>query len=189
MQRLAKHRQGRKEVDRLESLERKVSAHVKRQRELQTALAKLPTISQPQLKKLETAERDIRDKRVQVEACGLTVEVVADKQSEVQVLESGKRRSEALENKKPRTFKAAQRLELKLSGWGKVAIHSGSDEIKNLVEDLKAAEAALDEALLAHGIESVAAARTALASRKDTRAANRCGGGHGYGPAGRLGKL
>jgi exonuclease SbcC len=167
VQRLLKHRHTRKHLDQLESLAKRIATQSTRQKALQEDRGKLPDITQAKLNKLEKAEQRIREQKAQLEAVGLTVELVPDQASEVQVLEAGKKRSESLQAKKPKTIKAAQSLELRLAGWGKLAIRSGSDEIKNLVGELADDEAAFKELLLELGVGSVEQARSVLGSRQE----------------------
>ena len=167
VQKLIKHRTAKKDFDKLESLSKKVGVQSARQKELHEKRSKFPDITPPRLNKLESTLQSIREKKAQLEAVGLTVELVADKETEVQLSEAGKKRSESLKAKRSKIIKTAQSLELKLAGWGKVAIRSGSDEIKNLVEVLEEDEAAFKETLLQLGVESVEQARTVFGSRKE----------------------
>jgi DNA repair exonuclease SbcCD ATPase subunit len=168
VQKLVKLRNTQKDSEDLESLSKKVSRHTTRQKELQEKRDGLPDVTSAKLNKLEAAQQAVREKKVQLDALGLTLELTPDKDTNIQISESGKKRAEVLKSKAPKTFNTVeQTLELKLESWGRISIRSGAKEIKNLADELKETENDFKESLLKTGVESVDAARMALASRKE----------------------
>ena len=150
------------------------AATLKRQLEKATALAadlaaikteklKIPAITTPTLRKLETLDQTIRETRAQLKALGLTIELTPDHTTTITT--NGQQTQ--LPANTPATLDAPQTLDLRLSDWGRITIHSGSKETQDISAELAKAETAYTAALEAAALPTLEAARTAHTTRKD----------------------
>ncbi len=166
-QSLLKLRQTRSEAEALGKLYGKVQKAAGLLAALQEKKAKLPTITPAKLRKLEELAETVRDAKAQLQALGLTVELTPDASATIELSESGAPQRESLPKGETKILHRPQSLDLKLKGWGRVVVRSGSKEAQELTKDLTAQEESLREALLDAQVASVDAARDVVASRKD----------------------
>jgi chromosome segregation ATPase len=166
-QSLLKLRQTRSEADALGKLFGKVQEAAALLAGLQEKKSKLPAITPAKVRKLEELAETVRDGKAQLQALGLTVELTPGTNATVDLSESGATQRELLSKGETRILHRPQSLDLKLSGWGRVVVRSGSKEAQELTKDLAAHEESLREALLDAQVASVDAARDVVASRKD----------------------
>jgi len=134
---------------------------------LKAEKAKLSSITPAKLKKLEEHTESIRTLQVQVEALGLSVELIPSIDAQINIHEGSKVKTLSLSAGKSGVFKNPQSLDLTLEGWGRLAIRSGAHEARDLAGDLASEEEALRQALESSDVSSLVAARQAISDRKD----------------------
>jgi len=164
---LLKLRQMRTDATALDKLSRKVLEAAARIAAQQEKKLKLPAITPAKLQKLEKLAEAVGEGKAQLQALGLTVELTPGRDVTIEAAESGQTHRESLAKGKTKILHRAQMLDLKLVGWGRVVVRSGSKEAQDLTRDLAAHEETLREVLLDAQVASVEAAREAVASRKD----------------------
>jgi len=134
---------------------------------LESRRTALPALTPTQLRKLEDRSESVRFLRAQLLALGLTVELTPDSDAVVENLGDSVAESQKLPAGQPHRLQSPRALDLRLEGWGRVLIRSGSQDAQSAASDLTQAEAALTEALQQGGVSSVDAAREAVATRKE----------------------
>ena len=139
---------------------------------LEAKRAQLPALTPAKLRKLEELAEVERTQRARLQALGLTVELTPERDATVVARdgESPESKILALSAGTPGRLHSPQSLELRLEGWGRIAIRSGAQEAKDAAAELEEAIRALREALQETGLPSVDAAREALAMRRETEA-------------------
>lgn len=164
---LLKLRQTRSEAETLGKLSRKVQQAAAVLAALQEKKSKLPVITSAKLRKLEEFAEAVRDAKTHLQAMGLTVELTPEVNATVELTESGGTQRKSLSKGETKIIHSPQSIDLKLKGWGRVVVRSGSKEAQELTRDLVAHEESLREALLDAQVASVDAARDVVALRKD----------------------
>ncbi|OJU97785.1 MAG: hypothetical protein BGO12_04320 [Verrucomicrobia bacterium 61-8] len=134
---------------------------------LEARRAALPALTPAQLRKLEEQSESVRTRRAQLLALGLTVELTPDSDTMVEVLGGSTVAPQNLPAGQPHRLQSPRALDLRLEGWGRVLIRSGSQDAQSAASDLAQAEAALIEALQQIGVASVDAAREAVTMRQE----------------------
>jgi exonuclease SbcC len=134
---------------------------------LESRRTALPALTPAQLRKLEDQSESVRTLRAQLLALGLTVELTPDSDTMVEDLGDSAAAPQKLPADQPHRLQSPRALDLRLEGWGRVLIRSGSQDAQSAESDLAQAEAALTEALQQGGVSSVDAAREAVATRKE----------------------
>ena len=136
--------------------------------------SELPSIPPAHLRQIEAWRESIRDHRTQIEALGLTVELIPSADAPAVTLRADDGPAErlpVLPAGKPRLVRATRGLSLTLPGWGQLRMRSGAAETRQLHEMLTGEETALRQALSEIGARDPAEAH-ALAARAgelDTR--------------------
>lgn len=154
----------RRKLDRVRRLDAEIG-------ELKKKLAKLPGLTPAKVRKLEELDQSVREKRIQIDAQGITVELKPSKAGKAVVEADGDKRELELTAGSEESLSAAQQVHLKLTGWGEILVQSGAHEVKELSEALAEVQSELNESLNALALESVEAAKTALRERSDLNAA------------------
>lgn len=134
---------------------------------LESRRTALPALTPAQLRKLEEQSESVRTLRSQLVALGLTVELTPDSDTMVKVRGGSAAAPQKLPAGQPHRLQSPHALDLRLEGWGRVLIRSGSQDAQSAESNLAQAEAALTEALQQGGVSSVDAAREAVATRKE----------------------
>lgn len=134
---------------------------------LTTARAKLPALTAAQLRQLETLTEQLRTQRAQLEARGLTVELTPERDASALVQEGGTTHEQPLPAGQPTRLHRPHALDLTLRGWGRITIRSGAKDAQDLARTLATTEASLKTALQEAEVDSLEAARDALARRKE----------------------
>ena len=134
---------------------------------LESRRTALPALTPTQLRKLEDKSESIRILRAQLLALGLTVELTPDLDAVVENLGDSAAERQKLPGGQSHRLQSPRALDLRLEGWGRVLIRSGSLDAQSAASDLTQAETALSEALQQGGVSSVDAAREAAATRKE----------------------
>jgi hypothetical protein len=129
--------------------------------------AKLPALTAAKVRKLEELTELRRAQQAQLEARGLIMEFMPDRDSSVVIQEGGSSRETPLPAGKPTRLHRPQSIDLTLAGWGRLKIRSGASETQNLAHDLAATEAGLRTALQEAGVASLESAREILARRNE----------------------
>jgi exonuclease SbcC len=137
---------------------------------LEAKKARLPALTPARLGKLEQLADTVTTLRAQVQALGLTVDLTPAQPASVEIQGETSPHHEPLPAGKPHRLQRPQSLDLHLTGWGRVVIRSGAQDAQTAAADLARAETALRDALAEAEISSVAAARDAIAVRKDLEA-------------------
>ena len=127
----------------------------------------LPALTPAKLRKIEEQDELVRTIRAQLQVLGLTVDLTPESDSSAVVQDGAAQRDLSLAAGKAVRLHSPQSLDLQLAGWGRVVIRSGAKEAQDTVEQLGQNEAALREALENVGVNSVEAARDAVAARKE----------------------
>jgi hypothetical protein len=154
------------------NLEALIGKAVSKQSELlegRRRLEMMPPIKSSQLKQVETIERSIQDRQIQIEALGLEVAVLSRSPTELKIQSGEKEETISLEPGSEKRLIAAQSMELDLKDWGKVSIRSGSAEVGSLVSLLQEEEGELSQLLKQFGVESVETAREIVRARKELK--------------------
>ncbi len=167
---LIKHRRDRQDLERLESLARKVHTHLGHVEQLQTTLQRLPALTVARLRQLEKDSQRIHEQTAQLRVLGLSVELTPHRPCEVQINTPDLERKESLPAGETATFHAAQTLHMSLAGWGKISVRSGSHEAKDIAAKLQECQRAFREKLLEFGVESFERAQAVLIERQDLEA-------------------
>jgi len=134
---------------------------------LESRRTALPSLTPAQLRKLEDQSESVRTLRAQLLALGLTVELTPDSDTVVENLGDSTADHQKLPAGQPHRLQSPRALDLRLEGWGRVLIRSGSQDAQSAASDLAQAEAALTEAFQQRGVSGVEAAREAVATRKE----------------------
>jgi len=162
-QTLLKHRRQTAEAEALARQLAKAEKHSAELDSLENEKLKLPAITPPKLRKLEELDAAIREKRAQLQALGLTIDLTPDQPATV----TANNTTTPLPARTPARFTSPHTFDLHLEGWGRIAIRSGSKETQNLATELAAAEKDFAAALEAASVATLEAARNAVATRKD----------------------
>lgn len=138
---------------------------------LENQRASLPALTPARLRKIEELHDSVRTFRAQLQALGLTVELTPDHDAIVTSGSPSTAPDSTAQIELPpgatHRLQSPHSLDLRLTGWGRVTIRSGSREAQTAATDLAQAETALTEALQDAGVPSLDAAREAVAQRKD----------------------
>jgi hypothetical protein len=129
--------------------------------------ARLPDLSLAKLRRIEELAETVREKRAQVQSLGLTVELVPLNDARITVVQSGLPRTLAVGKGQIETVRAPQALELRLEGWGTIAVRSGAKELEVLAGELASTEEKLQELLVQAGVTGLEEARSVAAKRKE----------------------
>ena len=148
-------------------LVKKATTQNERVRELRAQLDKLPTITPAKLKKLQELDETIRSHETKLEAIGLTVELRPEGAAKLTVTREGYAEKLTLKAGGMETLKAAQNLDLHLTGWGRLRIRSGAAELSALVKELEENREALHEQLASVACAKVGDAEAAVSKRRD----------------------
>ena len=134
---------------------------------LESRRAALPTITPGQLRRLEDQSEKIRTLRAQLLALGLTVELTPDADTAVERPGGSAPERQSLPAGQTHRLQSPHALDLRIDGWGRVLIRSGSQDAQSAASDLARAEREVSEALHESGIATVEAAHEAVAVRKE----------------------
>ncbi|MDP3209859.1 MAG: hypothetical protein Q8M65_11990, partial [Rhodoglobus sp.] len=137
---------------------------------LEARKTQLPAVAPAKLKKLEELAESVHTLRTRLQALGLTVELTPDKTATVENHTDPASPAQTLPAGKTARLQSPQALDLKLVGWGRVVIRSGSHDAQSVATDLAQAEAAMQESLQHASVSTLQAAREAVAARKDLEA-------------------
>ena len=157
------------EIFKLEALIGKAESKQKTLVEARRRLETLPPVKSSQLKQVETIERSIQDRQIQIEALGLEVTILPESPAELKVQTGEKEDAISLEPGFEKRLIAAQSMELELKAWGRISIRSGSAEVGSLVALLREEEEELGQLLKRFGVESVEIAREFVRTRKNLK--------------------
>jgi chromosome segregation ATPase len=167
-QTLLKHRRHTAEAAALRRQLDKAEIHAASHAALEAEKLKLPAITPAALRKLETLDESIREKRAQLQALGLTVDLTPNHPATARIATTGGAAAPTpLPACKTTRLHSPQTLDVELAGWGRITIRSGSRETQHLAADLAAAETALSTALETAALPTLSAARETIAARKD----------------------
>lgn len=133
---------------------------------LEARRIQLPELAPARLKKLEELADSVHTLRTRLQALGLTVDLTPDHTATVET-HTPPAPPQTLPGGQTARLQSPQALELKLVGWGRIAIRSGSHDAPSVAADLARAEAGLQEALQQAGVSTLAAAREAVTARRD----------------------
>jgi DNA repair exonuclease SbcCD ATPase subunit len=150
-----------------EKLVKKATTQNKRVRELRAQLDKLPTITPAKLKKLQDLDETIRGHEAKLEAIGLTVELRPDDAAKLTVTRDGDAEKLTLKAGATQTLRAAQNLNLQLTGWGRLRIRSGAAELGVLVKEVEENREGLREQLASVACAKVSDAEAAVSKRRE----------------------
>ena len=167
LQGLLKLRRLRAEAETLARQVEKAQAATAELAALESRRTALPSLSPAQLRKLEEQSETVRTLRAQLLALGLTVELTPDSESTVENLVDPAAGRQSLSAGQSHRLQSARDLDLRLEGWGRILIRSGSQDARSVASDLARAEAALTDALQQAGVAHLDAAREAVATRKE----------------------
>ncbi|MEX1119218.1 MAG: AAA family ATPase [Terrimicrobiaceae bacterium] len=149
-----------KQVEKAEAASTEISA-------LEARRTALPALTAAQLRKLEDQSEFLRTLRAQLLALGLTVELTPDSETMVENLGNPAAERQKLPAAQPHRLQSPSAMDLRLEGWGRVLIRSGSQDAQSAASNLAESETGLTEALQQAGVSSVDAAREAVATRKE----------------------
>lgn len=127
----------------------------------------LPAVSPAKLKKLEALAEASQTLRTRLEALGLTVELTPDKDASLRSSGGDGASVQALPAGLVTRLHSPQALDLHLEGWGRLRIRSGSREAQSAAADFAQAEEQLRHALQEAAVPHLAAARDAVAGRRE----------------------
>jgi DNA repair exonuclease SbcCD ATPase subunit len=164
---LLKLKRGEAAQTAMEKLVKKAATQNERVREFRAQIDKLPTITPAKLKKLQEFDEAIRENEAKLEAIGLTVELRPDATAKLTVERDGEVEKLTLKAGKTEALRAAQNLDLSLSGWGRLRIRSGATELSALVKELEENRESLREQLASVDCAKVSDAETAFSKRRD----------------------
>ena len=150
-----------------EKLVKKATTQNERVRELRGQLDKLPTVTPAKFKKLQELAETIRGHEAKLEAIGLTVELRPDAAAKLTVTRDGDPQKLTLKGGGTETVRAAQSLDLHLTGWGRLRIRSGATELSDLLKELEANREGLREQLASVGCAQVSDAAAAFSKRRE----------------------
>ena len=161
-----RRRRSHENVERLTRLLERADAQSRQVQSLERARGELPSVAPGRLQLLQKTEDAIRQRRAQIDALGLTVELTSDADAAgVRVCADGSEGAFLdLRAGETGTVRAARDLALELPGWGQLRMRSGAAETRNLDDAVKKDEATLRDGLAEHGAGTVAALRD-LAAR------------------------
>ncbi len=129
--------------------------------------AALPDLAPARVRRLEEQADAVRTGRAQLEALGLTVELTPEKESTVGIAADPEAPARVLPAGATHRLQSPSALDLRLGGWGRVVIRSGSQDAQAAAADLARVEAALAAALDEAGVGSLEAAREVVATCKE----------------------
>src|SRR5262249_39810276 len=130
-------------------------------------LDKLPTITPAKYKKLRELDEAIRSHETKLEVIGLTVELRPDDEAKLTVTRDGTVEKLTLKAAKTEALRAAQNMDLNLSGWGRLRIRSGAAELSALVEELEETRENLREQLVSADCSTMGDVEAAFSKRRD----------------------
>lgn len=131
----------------------------------QKALEALPSITSGKLKKLEDLERSVREKEIQLQSTGLTIEFDPDQACEGKAELDGESRAFKFKKREKQTIHAAQTALIKLPNWGDITIRSGAEEVSSLIESLETENKEWKACLGELGVSDIDEARDILQKR------------------------
>lgn len=134
---------------------------------LEARKTQLPALAPAKLKKLEELAESVHTLRTRLQALGLTVELTPDNDATVEHRTAPESPPQTLPAGATARLQSPQALDLKLVGWGRVVVRSGSHDAQAVAKDLTQAEADLQESLQQAGVSTLVAAREAVTARKD----------------------
>jgi exonuclease SbcC len=134
---------------------------------LRAQLDKLPTITPAKLKNIQELNESIRADEAKLQAIGLTIELQPDGAAKLSVTRDGDSEKLAIKAGVTETLKAAQNLDLHLTGWGRLRIRSGSTELGVLAKELDENRASLREQLTSVDCINVSDAEAAVSKRRE----------------------
>lgn len=137
---------------------------------LTASKAKLPAITAAKVRKLEELTDQVRTQKAQLQALGLTVELMPERASSAEVHDGKNSGPHILPPGEVTRLHSPQSLDLTLEGWGRITIRSGAHETQNVAAELAESETRLRTALEEAEIPSLDAARETLARRKELEA-------------------
>ena len=132
---------------------------------LELKLAALPEITRASLDGLSSLRARIETRGKQLEAQALTVELIPERDSAIEITHPGDTRAQTLKAKMATTLRAPQRLELTLEGWGTLSVRSGAEEVRKIVEALSVEKAQFEQELAALRLKSPDEGATILEQR------------------------
>lgn len=127
----------------------------------------LPALTPAKLTALETLTDAVKALQAQVQALGLTIELTPDAASRAEIRSASGTHEESLPAGQKTNLHSPQALDLRLIGWGSIVIRSGSDEVRNVADELAREEKRLSTALHEAAVPTLEAARQAVAARKE----------------------
>lgn len=151
----------------IEKLSMKATTQSARVQDLRSGLKKLPTITSAKLKKLKELAESIRSHEVKIEAIGLTVELRPDVATQLTVTRDGHSETSMLKAGKTELLRAAQSLDLNLTGWGVLHIRSGATELGALLRELEETQGCMREQLASVECPTFGDAETNYAKRRE----------------------
>lgn len=155
------------EANAAKQLAEKAAVQSKTLREVKVQLDSLPNITQAKMNRLRELAERVHDNETKLQTVGLSIELIAEKASQVQLLQDRKEQHLSLEPNQSQIIQAAQMAELYLSGWGKICVRCGATELKELQEQLKADREGLRNELINVASPSVAEAEQKMSWRKE----------------------
>lgn len=164
---LLRSRRLREEHNRLERQLKQARTQEAEARRLEEDRSRLPALTEQELRRLEDLERRVDALEAEIRSVGIFVELVPLAPAAVELREAGSARRLALEANATERVQAGQRLTLELEGWGRIELRSGSRELGELEEELRARRTELSGSLAGVGCDTIARAASLLERRRD----------------------
>ncbi len=160
---LSRHRQLRDGTERLARTLERCQTQAAQVESLARARAELPTVTPARLRQLQALDESIRQRRAQIDALGLSVEIIPA--NDVPALRARMddgtvRELPALAAGETRTVRAVRDLSLDLPGWGVLRMRSGAAETRSLDEAVRKDETSFLAALAEFGATEIADVRS-----------------------------
>ncbi len=156
---LARHRRLHDGIERLARTLERCQSQTAQVEALVRARAEIPVVTAARLRQLQTHDESIRQRRAQIDALGLRVELIpaADAPGvRVRVDDGTVQELPSLLATETRVVHAIHELSLDLPGWGSLRMRSGAAETRSLSEAVKKDETTLRAALSELGAASLA---------------------------------
>ena len=160
--RLTRHRQGRDNVERLTRTLERIETQAAHVEKLARTRAELPAVPPARLQQFQKLEESIRQRRAQLDALGLTVELTPAADAADIRAQADDRPDQIfppLSAGGTHTVRAVRDLTLDLPGWGRLRMRSGAAETRTLDDAAKKDEVAFRAGLAEHGANTLAELR------------------------------
>ncbi len=155
---LARHRQLHDGIERLARTLERCQSQAAQVESLVRARAEIPVVTAVRLRQLQTLDESIRQRRAQIDALGLRVEInpAADAPAVRARIDDGTARElPPLPATETRVVHAVRELSLDLPGWGSLRMRSGAAETRSLAEAIHKDEITLRGALAELGVSNL----------------------------------